>query len=151
MGLIERYGVTGYRSPSLIRTRALLGDLGRLYRYDSSIPTTGGLFPTPNNGCASARPFEACGIPEIPLSMPRDGSLRFLGHSPGEILDLWLNAAALISRSGGVVVLLTHCEARFSGNGPMLEIYRAFLETIDGDDRYAWSTPAGVLEQASQA
>ena len=32
-------------------------DLDTRYRYDSSIPTSGGLFPVPNNGCATARPF----------------------------------------------------------------------------------------------
>ena len=67
------------------RTRALLRDLSGRYRYDTSIPTSGGLFPVPNNGCASARPFATEGMLELPLSMPRDGSLRFLGYSPGEI------------------------------------------------------------------
>src|SRR5205085_6806697 len=51
-----KYGAVGYRAPSLLRTRALLRDLAGRYRYDSSIPTSGGLFPVPNNGRASARP-----------------------------------------------------------------------------------------------
>jgi len=53
---IERHDVIGYRAPSLLRTRPLLRGLAARYRYDSSIPTSGGLFPVPNNGCASARP-----------------------------------------------------------------------------------------------
>ena len=56
------------------------------------------------------------GILELPLSMPRDGSLRFLGYSPDEIAALWIDCADLIARSRGVVVLLTHCERRFSGD-----------------------------------
>ena len=123
--LWEQHGADGYRAPSLLRTRDLLHDLADRYRYDSSIPTSGGLFPVPNNGCASARPFRVEGIVEIPLSMPRDGSLRFLGHSPREIADLWIKCADEISASGGVVVLLTHCEARFSGSSAMLDAYRA--------------------------
>lgn len=53
---------------------------------------------------------------EIPLSLPRDGSLRFLGHTPKEILSLWKLCANSLADAGGVVVLLTHCESRFSGN-----------------------------------
>lgn len=55
---VERYGACGYRAPSLLRTRALLRGLSAIYGYDSSIPTSGGLFPVPNNGCATA----ACGF-----------------------------------------------------------------------------------------
>ena len=146
--LIERYAIRGYRAPSLLRTPGLLGGLKNLYAYDSSVPTSGGLFPVPNNGCASARPFPIDGLPELPISLPRDGSLRFLGYQPREILELWIACAETIARSGGVVVLLTHCEERFSGNRPMLEIYARFLEHIAGDPRYAWSTPMSVLDGA---
>src|SRR5262249_52992836 len=118
--LAERYGMVGYRAPSLLRTRRLLRDLSTRYRYDSSIPTSGGPFPVPNNGCASARPFSVEGIAEIPLTLPRDGSLRFLGYQPREIADLWIGCAETIARSGGVVALLTHCERRFTGNARML-------------------------------
>lgn len=146
--LIERYHIIGYRAPSLLRTFALLEDLGSLYRYDSSIPTSGGLFPVPNNGCASARPFRIGELTEIPISLPRDGSLRFLGHRPQEILKIWQQCAERIAASGGVVSLLTHCEARFCGNGPMLEIYKQFLHYLATDSRYAFATPAQVLKRS---
>jgi hypothetical protein len=146
--LIERYNIVGYRSPSLLRTRNLLRDLANFYRYDSSIPTSGGLFPVPNNGCASARPFWVGEIAELPLTMPRDGSLRFLGHSSHEILDIWINCAKGISRSGGVVVLLTHCEARFSGNASMLNTYRSFLDFVDSSKQFVWSNPREILSRA---
>jgi peptidoglycan/xylan/chitin deacetylase (PgdA/CDA1 family) len=128
----DRFRAVGYRAPSLLRTRALLGDLGSRYLYDSSIPTSGGLFPVPNNGCATARPFTIEGVTELPLSMPRDGSLRFLGYSAAAIGHLWTQCADSIARSGGVVVLLTHCERRFSGNPEMLATYRRFLEYLAG-------------------
>lgn len=145
--LIGKYRITGYRAPSLLRTKALIVDLKPLYRYDSSVPTTGGLFPVPNNGCASARPFFLEGIPEIPVSMPRDGSLIFLGYSPQEIFDLWVECAQLIAASGGVVVLLTHCENRFSGSKKMLDVYRKFLAYIAESDSYCWSTPNQVVDR----
>lgn len=147
--LVERYGMIGYRAPSMLRTPALLEELQSLYRYDTSIPTSGGLFPIPNNGCATARPFHVGNLPELPLTMPRDGSLRFLGHSPEEILQIWRTCAETIAASGGVVSLLTHCEDRFSGDPRMLSIYRRFLEYIAGDERYVFSTPAQILERLS--
>ncbi len=144
----DRYGIIGYRAPSLLRTRALLSDLGARYRYDSSIPTSGGLFPVPNNGCATARPFAVEGIVELPLTLPRDGSLRFLGYAPDEIAQMWIACADIVARSGGIVLLLTHCERRFSGRTGMLDAYRRFLEYAhDRPDRFEFSTPARVLER----
>ena len=148
--LAERYGIIGYRAPSLLRTRALLRDLGARYRYDSSIPTSGGLFPVPNNGCATARPFVVEGIVELPLTLPRDGSLRFLGYSPDEIAQAWIECAEIVGRSGGVVVLLTHCERRFSGHPYMLDAYRRFLDWVRGrPDRFAFSAPSDVIDRFS--
>jgi peptidoglycan/xylan/chitin deacetylase (PgdA/CDA1 family) len=142
----EAHAAVGYRAPSLLRTRALLRDLAPRYRYDSSIPTSGGLFPVANNGCASARPFSVEGIVELPLSLPRDGSLRFLGYAPREIFDLWIACAGTIAASGGVLVLLTHCEARFSGGAPMLDVYRRFVEYVASmPERFAFSTAASLL------
>jgi peptidoglycan/xylan/chitin deacetylase (PgdA/CDA1 family) len=143
--LIERYGVRGYRAPSLLRTPGLLADLAGLYDYDSSIPTSGGLFPVPNTGCASARPFRLGGLLEIPLTMPRDGSLRFLGYGPDAILDLWKACAGRIATAGGVVMLLTHCEDRFTGGRPMLRAYEAFLQWLAMDGRFAFCRPAELL------
>ncbi|HEY5315090.1 MAG TPA: hypothetical protein VIK18_21340 [Pirellulales bacterium] len=143
--LAARYDARGYRAPSLCRTRPLLADLAGRYAYDGSIPTSGGLFPAANNGCASARPFSLAGLAELPLSLPRDGSLRFLGYAPREIERLWIHLAETIARSGGVVVLLTHCEERFSGNPAMLAAYRNFVQYIAESDRFQWSTPQQVL------
>jgi hypothetical protein len=112
------------------------------------MPTSGGLFPVPNNGCASARPFWVGEIAELPLTIPRDGSLLFLGHSSYEILEIWINCAKGISRSGGVVVLLAHCEARFSGNTSMLKAYRGFLEFVASSEHFVWSNPREILTQA---
>ena len=143
--LIERYGIIGYRAPSLLRTVALVEAIGGMYRYDSSIPTSGGLFPVPNNGCATARPFRLGRTVEIPLTLPRDGSLLFLGHDPREIAAVWRACAERIAASGGIVSLLTHCEHRFSGNRPMLDAYQRFLDFLADDVRFTFSTPALVL------
>ena len=141
------YNGAGYRAPSLLRTQALIGSLQGFYRYDSSIPTSGGAFPVPNNGCASARPWRFGALWEVPLSMPRDGSLRFLGYSPSEIGKMWRQAALHIHASGGTVNLLTHCEAGFSGNAPMLREYRSFLEWIAADPRFEVLLPVTLVDR----
>lgn len=138
-GFVSRYGIAGYRAPSLLRTRALLRDLGPRYKYDSSIPTSGGLFPVPNNGCASARPFTLEGIVELPLSMPRDGALRFLGYGPDDIARLWIDCADEIAASRGVVVVLTHCERRFSGTAAMQRAYRRLLDHVASSARFRFA------------
>lgn len=141
------HGCRGYRAPSLLRTRTLMQDVGTRYRYDSSIPTSGGLFPVPNNGCATARPWALGNVRELPLSMPRDGSLRFLGYSPDEIVSLWLDCAELISRSQGVVVLLTHCEERFSGSDAMFAAYRRFIDYVaQRPDRFTFKRAIDVVD-----
>jgi peptidoglycan/xylan/chitin deacetylase (PgdA/CDA1 family) len=149
--LVERYGMTGYRAPSLLRTRELLADLAPVFRYDSSVPTSGGLFPVPNNGCASARPFMLEGLIELPLSLPRDGSLLFLGYDPDAIFAIWRACAERIAASGGVIGLLTHCESRFSGRPAMLALYRRFLAYLAHDERYAFQSTADVLAAVAAA
>ncbi len=143
----RQFGGIGYRAPSLLRTQALLQDLAPRFRYDSSIPTSGGPYPVPNNGCASARPWCMHGVWELPLSMPRDGSLRYLGHSPAEILALWQHAALRIANAGGMVCLLTHCEARFSGNPAMLGQYQRLLEWLAADARFEFVLPATLVDR----
>jgi hypothetical protein len=145
--LIERYGITGYRAPSLLRTKALLIDLGSFYRHDSSVPTAGGLFPVPNNGCASARPWRIGRLWEFPLTLPRDGSLRFLGYKPAQIGRLWRDTAETVARSGGIISLLTHCEAHFTGNPSMLSVYRDFVEWLASDSRFCFARPRDLVEQ----
>ena len=145
--LIERYGASGYRAPSLLRTPALLADVARRYRWDSSIPTAGGLFPVPNNGCASARPYRlGPSLWEIPISLPRDGSLLFLGYKPEEILALWRDCARTVAASGGVVCLLTHCEDEFSGAPRMFDAYRRFLDMLAADDGFAFTTASALVD-----
>lgn len=145
--LARRVSARGYRAPSLLRTRALLEDLAGRYRYDSSIPTSGGLFPVPNNGCASARPFRLGGLWEVPLSLPRDGSLLFLGHDTETILTMWQSAALRIAAARGAVCLLTHCEDSFSGRPALFAAYRRFLDWVAADDRFEFMTITQMLDR----
>jgi len=139
------YCAVGYRAPSLLRTKELLADLAALYRYDSSIPTAGGPFPVANNGCASGRPWRIGKIWELPITLPRDGSLQFLGYSPDLIARLWQETAQILARSGAIVSLLTHCEAGFSGNARMLGAYRAFIEFVAASAQFEFVRPCDLI------
>ena len=140
----------GYRAPSLLRTPALLEGLKVYFEYDSSMPSSGGLFPQSNQGCFSARPFRLDSLWELPVSLPRDGSLRFLGYDPETILEIWKHCAEQIQAGGGVVSLLTHCETMFSGNPEMLSAYRGFLEAMAGDSRFVFGTTETVIAAAER-
>lgn len=147
----ERFQGSGYRAPSLVRTRELIDDLALYYEYDSSIPTSGGPFPTANNGCATARPWRivrrsGSEMWEIPLSLPRDGSLRFQGYAPDAIVKIWLDGANLLARAHGGVNLLTHCESSFSGNAPMLRAYHKFIAAIADNPRFEFVLPRTLVE-----
>ena len=109
------------------------------------MPTSGGPFPVPNNGCATARPWRLGNIWEIPITLPRDGSLQFLGYSPGAILRLWQDIGQLVARAGGIVSLLTHCERGFSGNPSMLAIYRAFIEYAAASGQFDFVRPCDLV------
>lgn len=146
---LEAFAPRGYRAPSLVRTAGLLEDLADYFAYDSSIPTSGGPFPTFNNGCASARPFRIGRTLEIPITMRRDGTALFLGQSPAQIGSMWISDAQEIAESRGMVVLLTHCEKRFSGNSAMLGAYARFLEATAASDRFEWSTTGRVAACAA--
>ena len=142
------YAPSGYRAPSLVRTAGLLDDLAEYFDYDSSIPTSGGPFPTANNGCATARPFRVGRLLEIPITLRRDGMAQFLGYSPPEIAQMWKDDARDVAAARGMVVLLTHCEKRFSGNAQMLAAYRQFLEFIRESAQFEWSLASRIARTA---
>ena len=148
---LEPYSPAGYRAPSLVRTAPLIADLGAFFLYDSSIPTSGGPFPVFNNGCATARPFRIGGTVEIPITMWRDGTMQFLGYRPAEIGPMWIENATTIAAARGTVVLLTHCEKRFSGNPAMLAAYRQFVEFIASSRELEWSTARTVAAGVASA
>jgi peptidoglycan/xylan/chitin deacetylase (PgdA/CDA1 family) len=123
--LVERYEMTGYRSPSMLRTAAMYEALRGRFEYDSSIPDTG-LLPKPN-GCASVFPIEPGGVPMLPLTLPPDGQLVGLGLDSAQVAAQWIAKAEWIARAGGIAMLLTHPERGFSAEGPMQDAYGRFL------------------------
>ncbi|MBZ0270919.1 hypothetical protein K8I61_02695 [bacterium] len=110
---IERYNVRGFRSPSLLTSRALRRALGELFAYDSSIPDTdvygeAGV----HHGCGALAPFDATGIRELPITLPLDDRLFTLGER--DPVATWTAKAERVFAAGGVAVLCTHaCKAYY--------------------------------------
>jgi peptidoglycan/xylan/chitin deacetylase (PgdA/CDA1 family) len=133
--LVERYGMRGYRSPSMLRTPALYGALAGRFAYDSSIPDTG-LLPA-RNGCATVLPLECHGVPVLPLTLPSDGQLLSLGLDAEAIAQHWIAKAEWVRGAGGVAMLLTHPEPGFAAEPAVREGYRRFLAWAAAQDD-AW-------------
>ena len=124
---VERYGIRGYRSPSLLRSPLLSRLLAEYFSYDSSVPTAAAAYSSHGNGCATARPFPFHGLLQVPLTLPPDATLRFSGFSPSGALALWTSLSDVIRASGGMASLLTHCEPRHSGASGWFSGYAEFL------------------------
>lgn len=67
-------------------------------------------------------------------------SLLFLGYTPHEIFNLWIRCAETIRKSGGIVVLLTHCDTYFSGSASMFSMYRELLQYFKNDEGFIFKT-----------
>jgi hypothetical protein len=146
--LARRLGACGYRAPSLLRSRPMLGELASHYAFDSSIPTSGGPLPTRNSGAATVRPFLIDDLVEIPVTLPRDGSLLFLGSSWQEIAQTWRESARMIREAHGVVVLLIHCEERFSGSAEGRKTVQEFVSWIASSDEFEFTTFDNMVANA---
>jgi peptidoglycan/xylan/chitin deacetylase (PgdA/CDA1 family) len=123
--LIDALQMRGYRSPSLLRTKALYGALRDRFAYDSSIPDTS-LLPR-RNGCATVLPFQVDGVLVLPLTLPSDGQLLSLGLDADAIANAWIEKAQWVRSAGGVAMVLTHPEPGFAQEPAVREAYRRFL------------------------
>ncbi len=146
--LIERYAMEGFRSPMLLRTRRLLSVVREFFRYDSSVPDHSVVFPPRLDGCLTTLPFSIEGLTILPITLPRDGTLRALGCSPDDIGEIWQAKVQWIKSVGGQVNLLTHPEPLFSGNQAMLAVYERFLAWL-GQDQEAWFALPREIAQAA--
>jgi peptidoglycan/xylan/chitin deacetylase (PgdA/CDA1 family) len=123
--LMERLGMDGYRSPSLLRTPTLYGALRGRFAYDTSMPDTS-LLPA-RNGCATVLPLVWGGVAVLPLTLPSDGQLLSLRLDAAAIAGHWIAKAQWARRAGGMAMILTHPERGFAAEPVVREAYRSFL------------------------
>ena len=79
-------------------------------------------------------------LAEVPVTLPRDGSLLFLGTAWSEIGQIWRESARMVRDAHGVVVLLIHCEERFSGSSEGRDTVESFISWLAGSDDFAFTT-----------
>jgi hypothetical protein len=96
----DRHVATGYRAPSLLRTRALMRDLAPRFRYDSSIPTPAACFQLRTTAVRRLGLFDRNHHRTADFAATR-WMLRFLGYRPDDIIRLWTECAEMIARAGG--------------------------------------------------
>jgi peptidoglycan/xylan/chitin deacetylase (PgdA/CDA1 family) len=135
----SKYDVKGFRSPSLLMSKNLNEVLPEFFEYCSSVPDTERFIPdAKSSGACTLFPFvKNNGLIEVPLTVPMDSSLIFLGYQPKEILNIWIQKIEWIKKLGGVATIITHPEPHFSANKEMLEIYRKLMVYL-ANDKNVW-------------
>lgn len=123
---VERLGMRGFRSPSMLVSEPLYDALEKRFEWDSSVADTA-LLPV-RGGCGTVFPSERGRLTVLPLTVPPDGQLVGRGMSPEEILAAWIAKAEWVRSTGGVAMLLTHPERGFTADSDMRAAHRSFLD-----------------------
>jgi len=125
---IAPYGGVGFRSPSLFRSPALMDAVSRYFSYDSSLSDTDLEY---NRGCATVFPYRHTRGTEIPITLPMDSSLKYTGHTPSAMFQLWKDKCAYIRAVGGLALLTCHAEPHLSGGTTVAAGYQSFLTWLN--------------------
>ena len=146
--IAEDMDVRGFRSPYLSRSRRGMKILEDFFCYDSSISDTSKLSPGLNiDGCASIYPYYITNnLIEIPITLPLDSSLIFLGFSPQKMVGLRKKKLYRILNQGGIAVLLTHTEKHFILKKENLIAYSRFLTDLKTDSTIRFQLMRDILK-----
>ncbi|MFA4887182.1 MAG: polysaccharide deacetylase family protein [Candidatus Nanoarchaeia archaeon] len=143
---IQRYNITGFRTPSMISSETLSNILPSYFSYESSYADTELVSPDANNrGSCTLFPYYKNNFLQIPHTLPMDSTLLFLGYTPQQILSAWIEKLELIKRIGGLALLDTHTEPHFSGQPKMIPIYKQFLDVLESQKKEMWMPTVGEL------
>jgi peptidoglycan/xylan/chitin deacetylase (PgdA/CDA1 family) len=129
--MVDRHGITGFRSPALLVTDALVTALRGRFEYDSSVPDVDvRAVAGPRRGCASAFPLWRDGLLQLPLTLPLDDRLLLLGHSPEQIFETWRDKLDWVLAVGGMAMVTTHAEPHLGGSAGVLDAYARLLDHV---------------------
>lgn len=123
--LAGRLGAVGFRSPATHRVFDWIAELP--VEYDCTIPNSDPYEPQPG-GCCSTWPFFIGPVVELPYTLPQDHTLlTLLQHrSPA----LWLEQAARIADSYGLIQCVSHPDPGYLGDADKRAVYRDFLQGV---------------------
>ena len=142
---IEQYEMKGFRSPSLLRSPELMEELSGYFKFDSSYPDTDAFSETgERNGCSRIRPFFINRILELPITMPMDSSMLFMGYDHEKMLQVWLKKLDWLRERQGMALINVHCHRPFSLKGKVYDAYERLLGVV-AKDRNCWRASAGDI------
>jgi len=143
---IEPFAGCGFRSPSLLRSHRLLEAVGQHFAYDSSTCDSDLEFA---RGCTTVFPFQGHGCLEIPITLPMDSSLTYVGYSPRGMVAAWRDKCGYVRAVGGLAVLTVHSEPHLCGGRRLFAAFDQFLDWIAEQRDVAVLRPAEVLQQSA--
>lgn len=127
--IINKFGIDGFRSPSLLRNERLLNLLSDYFSYDSSTCDTDIFSPVAmRSGVCTVFPFFINNMVEIPITIPQDWRLIRLKKNKNQIFDIWKLKIDFIRKVDGCAVLLTHPDTHIFGNDEYLGVYDRILK-----------------------
>ena len=123
--LARELDAVGFRSPATHRVFEWLAELP--VDYDCTIPNSDPYEPQPG-GCCSIWPYFIGPVVELPYTLPQDHTvLTLLRHrSPA----LWLEQAAGIAQSYGLIQCVSHPDPGYLGDADKRAVYAEFLQGI---------------------
>lgn len=132
--IIKKYAVTGFRSPSWLRSERLFGVLQDYFAYDCSVPDVDYMSPAGIGGCCSVYPYMIGRLVELPTTLPYEFPVQ-CGVKPEDLNAYWRVKIARIKDDGGCITAVTHPDPYYGGNDKMVRAYRELLESFahDGD------------------
>lgn len=143
---IDTYGGVGFRSPSLLRSHRLLEAVGRHFAYDSSTCDTDLEFA---RGCTTVFPFAGHNCLEIPITLPMDSSLTYVGYSPRAVVAAWQQKCDYVRSAGGLAVLTIHSEPHLCGGRRLAAALDQFLDWLALQQDVSVLRPMDVLQQSA--
>jgi len=143
--MIERFDVTGFRSPAMLISPVLRKAVAERFSYDTSVPDTAVRTPIgARRGCTLVEPFVVEGLLELPLTVPLEDTLLLMGYDARRILDVWRRKVAWLKSVGGFAMITTHCERHLGARADLLAVYADLVREV-ADDGEAWiATPGDV-------
>jgi peptidoglycan/xylan/chitin deacetylase (PgdA/CDA1 family) len=142
---IERHGIRGFRSPSLLVSEALYQAVGSRFAWDSSVPDTDtDTLIGARRGCGTIFPYRRGKTLVLPITMPADDRLLLLGYRGLQLLDVLRRKWRYVRKTGGLCHFLTHPEPHLFGKAVIRDLYRALIqEAVDSDD--CWIATPSML------
>jgi hypothetical protein len=134
----DRWGATGFRSPSLLYDRTLLGTV--TFQWDSSMPAWDPFQPKPGD-CHQYVPFAVnhqC--VELPVTMWQDFTL----FEELQMTDIavWRAQADAVYSAGGMINVIVHPD--YMMTTARRQLYQELLEHLRGKDALWFATPSEV-------